>query len=498
MSPHVLDLKQASRLLYAAAAGIAVAAVALGWLGGVEFTRRVVPEGGELAPSTGAALVCLAASGLWRDRRTVSRALAALAGALALVNLLIAALSNLNGVDAALFGGDVGAAMSPATSACIVLTGLALIRPRLPGVPRSTSAELAATLTVVLSLIAVVAYLLDPGTLVSVFVFADMSLPTAIAILCLGLAVLIDEKGWIWLMAHGGTGGRMLRVYAPATLTGPTAAAAIILAAERAGFDPAFGLIVFAVLMTAAFFTLLVFVAAMQNRGESALESVISEREQALKDRSVLLSEVYHRVKNNLQQIDALLWIEARKHRNNPAAQDSFRAMSGRVHAVSLVHRQLLQRETVSNVDMADYLTRLGETVAAANGLAARDIRLSVEAESANASLSSATTIGLLVNEVVANSVKHAFPDGRAGEIGIAFRHCGDGMNGNGQGAYCLSLSDDGVGIAAEDRVPGTGTRVIEGLVRQLSGFVASENSRQAGGARIDVLFPAEKIEEYR
>ncbi len=194
------------------------------------------------------------------------------------------------------------------------------------------------------------------------------------------------------------------------------------------------------------------------------LEAVVEERTMALAQRDILLREVYHRVKNNLQIIDSFLVMQARRL-TDPAARDALLNLRRRVFALGLVHHQLMGSQNLRTFDVAPYLKELSGNIL--EGYSDRGITLSVEAAPMDVGLDFAIPLGLLVTELVTNSLKHAFPDG-AGNISVSLQRGEDGE-------VALIVADDGQGQGQDGpesprSTPGLGTSIIAGLVAQLRG----------------------------
>ncbi len=137
----------------------------------------------------------------------------------------------------------------------------------------------------------------------------------------------------------------------------------------------------------------------------------MKERTDALGQRDLLLREVYHRVKNNLQIVDAVIHMQAEQM---PRQQDRafLEALRSRVYALGLVHQQLMTSADLQTFDLAPFLKELSENLLVAG--ATGDIEMEVEACTLSVGLDFAVPMGLIVTELLTNSLKHAFPDGKA------------------------------------------------------------------------------------
>ena len=217
------------------------------------------------------------------------------------------------------------------------------------------------------------------------------------------------------------------------------------------------------------------------------LEAVVEQRTTALTQRDMLLREVYHRVKNNLQIIDSFLVMQAR-HLTDPVARAALLNLRRRVFALGLVHHQLMGSQNLRTFDVAPFMRELSHNILEGGG--ERGVTLSVQAPPMDVGLDFAIPLGLLVTELVTNALKHAFPNG-AGNISVVLERGDDG-------GVSLIVSDDGQSpgkgdIHAIRPTTGLGTSIIAGLVAQLKGTLtmASETGDRATGTRAEIRVAA-------
>ncbi len=182
--------------------------------------------------------------------------------------------------------------------------------------------------------------------------------------------------------------------------------------------------------------------------GVLAIVRDITERKQAeekikasLKEKEVLLREVHHRVKNNMQVICSLLNLQS-KYVEDTKVGEMFKESQNRIRSMALIHENLYHSEDVANVDFRKYVENLVYGLFRSFGVTNNHITPRIEVENVPLDINIAIPCGLIINELVANSLKHAFVDGRQGEIVIAL-HPTDG-------AIELVVSDNGVGIPEE------------------------------------------------
>jgi len=219
-----------------------------------------------------------------------------------------------------------------------------------------------------------------------------------------------------------------------------------------------------------------------QRIGERTAELVAANarQSQTLEQRDLLLREVYHRVKNNLQVIDGIVTLQARRLAD-PDAKNALQGLRRRVYALGLVHQQLMSSSDLRTFDVSPFLKELSENII--EGIGGRDISLAVHAIPLDVGLDFAIPLGLLVTELVTNSLKHAFPDGK-GTIDVVLDRREDGT-------MALIVSDNGTGYdileaSRKEKTPGLGTSLIDGLVSQL---MATINVRSMNGTTSEVIF---------
>ncbi len=206
------------------------------------------------------------------------------------------------------------------------------------------------------------------------------------------------------------------------------------------------------------------------------------ERLQAsLAEKESLLREIHHRVKNNLQIVSSLLHLQAGSVRD-AAALESLRESQARIRSMSLVHEKLYRSPNLARIQLSDYVQSLAVSLFESLRSEAGRIRLHFDLEPIVLDINTAIPIGLIVNELLSNALKHAFPGGRAGTIKVELRS-------RGPETHELAVEDDGIGLPAgiEPSSAGTlGLQLIQMLAEQLDGTVR----REAGpGARFAVLF---------
>jgi PAS domain S-box-containing protein len=199
------------------------------------------------------------------------------------------------------------------------------------------------------------------------------------------------------------------------------------------------------------------------------------ELRKSLREREVLLQEVHHRVKNNLQVISSLINMQLRRLDKGPM-RDAFEETQTRVLAMALIHEKLYQSKDYSRVPFADYGRSLAQNVFHATGMATHEIQLDLAIDDVSLSLDRAIPCGLLINELMTNALKHAFRD-RSGTLRVALERQDDG-------ALRLTVADDGIGLPAgfeAGRATSLGLQIVNTLARQLDAQLIVE--RQHGSS---------------
>jgi len=214
-----------------------------------------------------------------------------------------------------------------------------------------------------------------------------------------------------------------------------------------------------------------------------ASEERDAQRRLAL-ERDVLLKETHHRVKSNLQVISSLLHLQARKLAD-AAARGALLESQGRLRSIALVHERTSRADDVSTVEMGGYLASLVKGVGELFEAAARGIAIVVRCDDVSLDVDDAMHCGLVVNELVTNALKHAFPHGRAGTVEVALR--GD------ERSLSLTVSDDGIGLPEnlDFRKGGSlGLQLVRALTEQLGGTLKKASGP---GTSFVVRFPDQR-----
>jgi PAS domain S-box-containing protein len=200
----------------------------------------------------------------------------------------------------------------------------------------------------------------------------------------------------------------------------------------------------------------------------------------SLREKELLLKEVHHRVKNNLQVISSLLNLQADQFQD-PELVRVFRESQARVRSMALIHQQLYRSDDLARIDFAAYIIELTEHLKRGLGSDAARVNVALDLHSILLPIDLAIPCGMIVNELISNCLTHAFPDQRAGEIRVSFRsECGRCQ---------LSVADDGVGMPVSPltgEVTSMGLKVVMALTRQIRGQLECELQR---GSEFSVRF---------
>jgi len=199
----------------------------------------------------------------------------------------------------------------------------------------------------------------------------------------------------------------------------------------------------------------------------------------ALDAKDILLHEVDHRVKNNLTMIGSLLRLQVRTI-DDPSVALKLDSMLERVDALAVVHRQLYQSSDIGRFDIGSFSENLVSDVVGSSGRS--DITVDVEAQPLFVDAANASALGLIINEILTNAVKHAFDDGRSGRLSL--------MVSGGEDHGIIRICDDGPGMPSTKRSKSIGTALIARLAKQARAE-ATWNDNQPGTC-VTITFPRE------
>lgn len=187
----------------------------------------------------------------------------------------------------------------------------------------------------------------------------------------------------------------------------------------------------------------------------------------SLQEKELLLKEIHHRVKNNLQVISSLLSLQAGDI-EDPHTRQLFSDSQHRVKSMALIHEKLYQSKNLAGIDLPEYIRCLADDLIRSYGVDGERITLEINAEEVFLKIDAAIPCGLILHELLSNCIKHAFPEGRPGEIRIDLWL-------DPQGHLCLLVRDNGIGLPVELDFLNTdslGLQLVKMLTEQLDGTI--------------------------
>jgi len=216
---------------------------------------------------------------------------------------------------------------------------------------------------------------------------------------------------------------------------------------------------------------------------EAYERKLVSEKlEKSLQEKEVLFKEVHHRVKNNLSVISSLLNLQKQYIQSKEDAVDSFDDMRNRIFSIAQVHEQLYQSSTLSSIDMESYISSLTNMLKTMHVFGTK-ITYSLNISNIFLSIDDAVPCGIIINELVTNSIKHAFTNRDNGAVSITLEEDSDGL-------CTLYYSDNGRGLQKPvdlENPESLGLKLIHVLTKQLDGTISIESSN---GISFNIIFP--------
>ena len=206
---------------------------------------------------------------------------------------------------------------------------------------------------------------------------------------------------------------------------------------------------------------------------EKGLKESIGEKE-------ILLKEIHHRVKNNLMIISSLLSLQSR-YIEDKASQEMFKESQNRARSMALIHERLYQSTDLKRINFGDYIRSLATELFNTYGANFGHIKLKINVEDIFLDINTAIPLGLIVNEIITNSLTHAFPEGKTGEINVEFHPKDD--------HYEFTVKDDGIGFPDDIEFQTTdslGLQLIINLTDQINGDIELDRSN---GTALKITF---------
>ena len=218
--------------------------------------------------------------------------------------------------------------------------------------------------------------------------------------------------------------------------------------------------------ITALTLVLLAVIYAYKNKQKTArlLESKNLQISQTLKDREILLKEVHHRVKNNLQIVSSLLRLQ-HKFSGHKNPSDILQEIQDKIQAMAIIHERLYKSSDLSLINLKSYLDNLLVYYETSYNLPEQNIAINTSVENIELSMDYLVPCGLILNEIIANSIKYAFPESASGNISIAASR--------NENQCILTIQDSGIGFPDQFKIESCtslGMQLIQGLTRQIKG----------------------------
>ncbi len=234
-------------------------------------------------------------------------------------------------------------------------------------------------------------------------------------------------------------------------------------------------------------------------RDETAKKRQEDQLSASLQEKEVLIREIHHRVKNNLQVITSLVSLQAGQVNDGPT-QRIFEELEDRVRAIALLHEAIYQSPNVANIPFGSYIEHVLRDLVSVHQIDSKQVQIHVESDEVTLSIEQAIPLGLIVNELASNALKHAFAGRDQGRIAVSIRKATDGKEPSSptcRGFCELRVQDDGPGfIRPEQFRTGTsmGLRITRLLTKQLRGFL---QLLDGPGTQIAVRFPLDNGDGY-
>ena len=202
-----------------------------------------------------------------------------------------------------------------------------------------------------------------------------------------------------------------------------------------------------------------------RNRQIAEQKGVIQK---ALQEKDTLLREIHHRVKNNLQLVSSLLGLQGMSTKDEEI-KEAINAGKSRVMSMALIHQDLYNREQLTSVNVQEYLEKLCQELVSTYQISPNQVSLQADIEPLDLDVDTLIPLGLIINELLTNALKYAFPNGQSGQIYIRLQEVNNHLQ--------LEVNDNGIGFSpANASNTSFGFRLIKSLLRQLDGEMESSN----------------------
>lgn len=196
-------------------------------------------------------------------------------------------------------------------------------------------------------------------------------------------------------------------------------------------------------------------------------KKAVNKIKESLKEKEILLREIHHRVKNNLQIISVLLSLQS-EGIEDPEILEKYKESENRIHSMALIHERMYQSEDLSSIDFSDYVANLIADISYTYGFDEKNLEIEMDVETHHLSIETVMPLGLIINELVSNSLKYAFKGKESNKINIIFKkEC--------ENSYRLEVMDNGIGFPEDIDFKNTsslGMQLVQELVEQIEGKV--------------------------
>jgi two-component sensor histidine kinase len=201
----------------------------------------------------------------------------------------------------------------------------------------------------------------------------------------------------------------------------------------------------------------------------------------SLEEKEVLIKEIHHRVKNNLQIISSLISLQA-SYTTEPEAQEMFQESKNRIRSMALIHEKLYISDDLAKIEFSEYLQSLVNMLVQFFKKKLTFVELDVNCDKIYFDIDTAISLGLIINELLSNCFKHAFKEGESGRVSIDLQSVGNG--------YQLSVADNGIGFPENidfRETDSLGLQIVQTLTIQLKGALELDRST---GTKFNIIIP--------
>lgn len=225
-------------------------------------------------------------------------------------------------------------------------------------------------------------------------------------------------------------------------------------------------------LLSVGLFIILVAFFMYRNRQKQKTNRLLEEKNltisDSLREKEVLLKEIHHRVKNNLQIVSSLLNLQL-DSLEDPNAMEAIKEGQNRVKSMALIHQKLYMQENLAGINTKEYLEALSASIFSSYNQLSERVTLSADVEDIDLEIDTIIPIALIVNELITNSIKYAFPENMIGKISVTLKRTGEVLR--------LEVADDGVGMNTESKGTSFGMKLVKSLARKLKATVYTQNN---------------------